>query len=694
MKGFPSFSVIHSNHYFLKLFSVRYDDLNTALTDAQLQLQEQEVEANEAISVWEMKTNELEKELDVAEDQLLQLKEILTDNSTEPEVDLIVAAEHLVHVNASLNGETENARNDAEERLSRVQYLESENKEMMKSLSLKEKKIQKMKLKHDEIAHQLALKAEDKLEEERDRLIGIVAQLEEELREANSMLQACVTDGSIDKASEFAANAIRDDIYNLRNQLNEYQQKFEDEKAVREVADLENDRLRDDVAALLSLSDHEKSPTNIKKLTTKSIEKLQKLEHLEIDDLRKSLFRALEELDFARSLERNSNETISKLRLQISMYEQEIIAAKSEVNFLSEAMEELRQTEDSRRASLEYRIGSLENENEVVRKYEADELESLRNELEQMAMERDLILHQLKESEKTNSSLVLATSKEEHSKSQNKGDIQSECVKLRIENAHLLTIAAEEKGKAERRLRELLSAQVASSELDVILEHELRLSAEAALQTLKEEVGALRNGKDSDNIQKISDYSMEKELQDMRSCVEDLKEENSKLRATMDEESSKAKETIASLTDECRKAQAKAFKFDRDTRTELAVQSEISRMRILANAMPDDKASAYEDLIHNARDVLGDNDTPVPSAEAFDLIRKQQKEIQEERMMYSETLQEHEDLLALVAQQDLEKSCLREALVEVAGDEAANNALKRAEEFAITRYGSAVQVSN
>ena len=668
--------------------------MNTALTDAQLQLQEQEVEANEAISVWEMKTNGLEKELDVAEDQLLQLKEILTDNSTEPEVDLIVATEHLVHVNAILNGQIENARNDAEERLSRVQHLESENKEIIESLSLTEKKIQEMKLKHDEIAQQLALKAEDKLEEERDRLIGVVAQQEEELREANSTLQACVTDGSTDKASEFAANAIRDDVYNLRNQLNEYQQRFEDEKAAREVADLEIDRLRDDVAALLSLSDHEKSPTNIKKLTTKSIEKLQKLEHLEIDDLRKSLFRALEELDVARSTEKKSNETISKLRLQISMYEQEIIAAKSEVNFLSEAMEELRQTEDSRRASLEYRIGSLENENEVVRKYEADELESLRNELEQMAMEKDLILRQLKESEKTNSSLVLATFKEEHSESQHKGDIHSECVKLRIENAHLLTIAAEEKGKAERRLRELLSAQVASSELDVILEHELRLSAEAALQTLKEEVGELRNGKDSDNIQKISDCSMEKELQDMRSCVEDLKEENSKLRATMDEESSKANEAIANLTDECRKAQAKAFKFDRDTRTELAVQSEISRMKILASAMPDDKASAYEDLIHNARDVQGNNDMAVPSAEAFDLIRKQQKEIQEERMMYSEALQEHEDLLALVAQQDLEKSCLREALVEVAGNEAANNAMKRAEEFAITRYGSAVQVSN
>jgi hypothetical protein len=84
----------------------------------------------------------------------------------------------------------------------------------------------------------------------------------------------------------------------------------------------------------------------------------------------------------------------------------------------------------------------------------------------------------------------------------------------------------------------------------------------------------------------------------------------------------------------------------------------------------------------------------LPSAEAFDLIRKQKEEIQEERMMYSETLQEHDDLLALVAQQDLEKTCLREALIEVAGYQVADEAMKRAEEFAVNRYGNAVQVVN
>jgi len=113
-------------------------------------------------------------------------------------------------------------------------------------------------------------------------------------------------------------------------------------------------------------------------------------------------------------------------------------------------------------------------------------------------------------------------------------------------------------------------------------------------------------------------------------------------------------------------------------------------------ASPGEKRSLYEDFIHSTSNGTSTDsyNLPVASAEAFDLIRKQKKEIQEERMMYSETLQEHEELLALVAQQDLEKSCLREALIEVAGDDVANQAIQRAEEFAVIRYGNAVQVSN
>jgi hypothetical protein len=151
------------------------------------------------------------------------------------------------------------------------------------------------------------------------------------------------------------------------------------------------------------------------------------------------------------------------------------------------------------------------------------------------------------------------------------------------------------------------------------------------------------------------------------------------------------------LTEECRKAQAKACKFDRDTRTELAVQSEIAKMRLPALASNGDRKSWNEDFMYNSASKgpsTENYEASLPSAEAFDLIRKQKEEIQEERMMYSETLQEHDDLLALVAQQDLEKCCLREALIEVAGYQVADEAMKRAEEFAVNRYGNALQVVN
>eukprot|EP00536_Pseudo-nitzschia_multiseries_P016021 jgi/Psemu1/247253/estExt_Genewise1.C_10020004 len=379
------------------------------------------------------------------------------------------------------------------------------------------------------------------------------------------------------------------------------------------------------------------------------------------------------------------------------MYEQEIIAAKSEVNFLSEAMEELRQTEDSKRASLEYRIGSLENENDVVRKYQANELEDLRKELAQITMEKDLLSHQLKDTEKTNASLLMVAQSEESGKVEQHVDIHSECSKLRIENAHLLTIAAEDKAKNERRLRELLSAQAASGELDVIMERELRLSAETAVQALKEELGQLRNGKHIEMTVESTQDSTINELNELRTFLETLKQENASLQAIIDEESSKSKQMIDVLTDECRRAQAKAVKFDRDTRTEIAVQAEMSKMRWSAMPSPGDKKSLNSDFLRTSIHYPSqeNHEAGLPSSsEVFDLIRRQKQEIQEERMMYSETLKEHEELLALVAQQDLEKSCLREALIEVAGDDVANEAMKRAEEFAVIRYGNAVQVSN
>ena len=50
-----------------------------------------------------------------------------------------------------------------------------------------------------------------------------------------------------------------------------------------------------------------------------------------------------------------------------------------------------------------------------------------------------------------------------------------------------------------------------------------------------------------------------------------------------------------------------------------------------------------------------------------------------EREMYQELLSEHEDLLALLAQQDCEKKFLQQALAELGGNDAIEKAIHQAE---------------
>lgn len=201
---------------------------------------------------------------------------------------------------------------------------------------------------------------------------------------------------------------------------------------------------------------------------------------------------------------------------------------------------------------------------------------------------------------------------------------------------------------------------------------------------------------DGDNGQENKLDMKTNELDFMRSSLQSMENEISRLKLEMKEETSKAKNVIHLLTEECRKAQVKACKFDQNTQ----LQSELTKMRSPTIFLNGDRKYWKEDFMSSSTrntTVLTENceRTSLSSAEVFDLVRKQKEEIQEERLLWAETLQEHEGLLALVAQQDLEKSFLKEALVDVTGNEnMADEALKRAEALAVKRYGNAVQVIN
>ncbi len=681
------------------------------VSELDAQLSQQEAEANQAITSWEEKAQELESELDLATQTLTKAKASFEGRNIEAQKleDQVAELMENVRKQEKINGILELERHEHSQKLhsfdEKLASLQTKYDELSDAESGTRSKLDgtvqelaMVKAERDRLKEIHASKSQEKLEEERDRLTIVIAQLEEELNEANNMVQAYITDGSSDKATQAAAQALRDEIDELKMQVEEHRLGAEEELYKREAAEHEIERLRDDIAALVSLNEHENLSDEIQQRTAKAVERLKMKERIEIDQLRKSLYRSIEETEAARAAEKQVNEQLSKLRLQTAIGEQEIIAAKSEILFLTQTMEELRMNEEGKRASMEYRINSLEDESDVLRRYHSSELESVRNELAQVSMEKDRVLHQLKESEKTSSALVFATAKAESIGTEDVDDLDAEVAKLRIENAHLLTVAADDKARAERRLREALAAHRATAEADTILEHELRLVAESTIQSLKAQLDEYRcmdrkegTSRDDSNYVAVQ-AELEKlmdEVDGLRQELQKLQKENGILRTKMQQAANKSRSEIAALTDECRLAQAKAHKCEREGRFDAAVKSEMAKFRLSP-----EKRGPHSTFGNEEEDpALERVDPPLVGADAFDLIRKQKEEIQEERKMYLEFLAEHDDLLALLAQNDIERECLKEALSRTAGADAVEEVLRKVEAKTFEQFGNIIKVS-
>ena len=659
-------------------WSDRVNELEYRVTELETALSHQESEANEAIASWEQKHDELHKDLQTLEVE----KRRVTENFLLIEAQL-----------TALQG--------------RYEHLEESSHDMRTTI---EKELIEVRLDRDRLKENLASKSREKLEEERDRLALVIAQMEEELVEANAMIQRHITNESSHRAAEGAAQALRGEVEALKRQIQDFSSATDDERYRRELAEEEIERLRDDIAGLLSLNANEHPGEDSQQRTAKAVERLKTKERIEIDQLRRALYRSIEEVETSRAAEKEVRERLSKLRLQTAVGEQEIISAKSEIKFLAESLEELRRNEEEKRASLEYRIGFLDDENDMLRRYHSSELETVRNELAQVGMEKDRILYQLKESEKTNASLVLAASSKADPSIDDPESTESsgvaEPTRLRIENAHLLTVAADDKARAERRLREVLEAHRATAEADTILEQELRHAAEGTIQSLRAQLEEMRNSngrrlgdtaafRDEENKVKKEDRvgMLATELDTLRQELQKLKKENSELKAKMLQAARKAKDEILSLTEECRIAQAKATHMVREDRYDAAVQLEVAKMYLSP-----ERPGVYR--VFGAVEEKEDEDHPsrirveptLVGAESYDLIHKQREDMEEERRMYREFLSDHDDLLALLAQNDLEREHLKKALIKSAGSEVLDRVLEEVEAVALQEYGNIVKI--
>lgn len=581
----------------------------------------------------------------------------------------------------------EEAKNNNEESADQIRQYETQVFELMEALNAAKTN-----------AAELEKSLQNK-DEEIDELKSITTQLELELRETNDALQSHITDEVTVRATEKAAAALRSQIKELRERQIFNQQEYASEKEARLSAEAEVEQLKKDIRLIVQATDFgEGEEGQIHMITSKAAAEIMHREREEINALQKNLDQLVCELKAAKMKEQDAEDRAANSRLHASVCEQELLSVKSSVNFLQQSLDESRQSESDMRMLLEKRIKDLEEESRTLMTSNQADIETLKTELSSVILERDQLIRALNESEKANSTLVYSTTVENTDELTQSTEI--ELAKLRMENAHLLSEASKTAVDTERRIRSALGGELILEEKAAREDKQRLLETQQLLKKLKadyentlEELGRLRST-NIDLTDKVNAFEADKTKDDLKRLEDDfsrLEVEKLSLETKLKETISVSKSTVTALEEKYRAAEAKIRKLESCEQKEAALAAEIARLREENQNMSTNKSGnrSSVDDVDSTTERKGPDMDP---ADQLDLIRELQSEMKQEREMYQDLLAEHEDLLALLAQQDCEKKCLQNALAEANGHDAVERAILEAEQKVIERYGKYVQI--
>ena len=361
----------------------------------------------------------------------------------------------------------------------------------------------------------------------------------------------------------------------------------------------------------------------------------------------------------------------------MSILEQEVTAAKTDLALIEQAMEDLETSKIEMSVALEYRIEALENDRLLAEESYEEEIIGIKAELAQANQEKDNLTHQIEQSEKANAALVYSTAHD----GPDGEESESEVIKLQLERAQLLARINEMGADLECRVREAVAAQASSSEAELIVEKQSRKSVESSLADtlteldevkafVSEQASKSRNGKLADSKQVVQD--LEESLDDFRMTNDELVNENKLLKAKLDTSDKENESTISDLRTKLRKAEERLRSEDRESRFEAAIAAEIANLRANTHTASNGNQKHAQALV-----LRGIDQNMQPSAlfedgkesvdrtsayiiEMYDYVCELKNSIAEERQMYKDLLSEHEDLLALLGQVGLDGTQLSE----------------------------------
>merc|ERR1712086_488168 len=404
---------------------------------------------------------------------------------------------------------------------------------------------------------------------------GVVLELKEELRNAKEDLQSFATDQFTIKATEMATQALRQQMVEIRSQYKIDQEALISEKEARHIAEEEVSTLKSELALLAQATDYnEEVAVHVRKIAKKVSAENVKAERKEMEELRSTLERLREELGSCRWNHHESQEKAANACLQMSILEQEVSAAKVDLQFTEEALEELENSKIEMSVSLEYRIEALENERLLTEQSYEDEVNGIKGELAQSNQERDTLAHKLEQSEKANAALVYSTSHDGAGV-----ESESEVIKLQLERAQLLAKINDMGADLERRVREAVEAEL-------IVERQSRKGVESSLSDALSELDEVkaqkaepktRSGELVKNEQAVQDLT--ESLEDLRMTNDDLTNKNKFLQANLDTADKENKSIINDLTTKLQKTEKRLRSEERESRFEAAIASEIANLR-------------------------------------------------------------------------------------------------------------------
>ncbi|GAX19608.1 hypothetical protein FisN_19Hu187 [Fistulifera solaris] len=651
----------------------REAELEREISRLQSELSDQEEEAEIAIASWETRCEELEELCKFSQDDKDRLNDALEQART--------FETRLRETEELFNARLETAISEHD----RVQ------KALADTLRLQtQAEHERLELIANTLQNEKAV-----LIAERDNLATRVAELDDEVLESRDAMRFSITNGMSDKAFEIATQSLLEQLNQMSEEAALNAASLDTERRDRQAAEEEVRRLRTDLALILGMEDGNENFAEIQKLTLETKGYIQRKEAAEIQSLRSSLERAQTELFGSKASEMESKELSAKANIQASALEQELMTSKNDFQYLVKTMEEMREAELSRRVSFEYRINSLENDKAMLKKIHATEMDNLRNELNQVCIERDRLFVSLKDSEKSKEALMLAPNRAQLSNLNEDTDLNAELEILKIEKARLFAATADETLQFERRLRAAVAAERSSSEADLILEKELRLAAERSVDALKHELEQMqvnlgRPFDPDDGLSASEAIPTSHEMKELKTQIESLLMEKEKLELQVNTIKAESQRRIEELTRECREVKSEALRVERDNLFEAELQAEMSHVQNNVSFRRNEiDAEESQGIFEEKKDAMQLEHLH----RLYEAIKDQKETIEEERSVYFELLAEQDDLLALLAQQDLTESCLKAALRRLGGDEAVEEAAQEARQRAEAKYGKYIEVS-